>query len=171
MVLSEPGSDSVEGAREFRATHWSVVLAAGDSQSPQSAQALETLCRAYWFPLYAFVRRRGFGAPEAQDLTQSFFAQLLEKKAIRTVNPSKGKFRSFLLAAMQNFLNNEWDKASRLKRGGGAEIFSLDAGPAEERYQLEPAHNETSEKVFERRWAQAVLTQVAERLRDEFASA
>src|SRR2546425_1224561 len=139
MSDTEP-NEALDRARVgwFATTHWSVVLAAGDSQSSESAQALDRLCRAYWFPLYAFVRRRGFDASDAQDLTQSFFTRLLEKKALGSVDPSKGKFRSFLLASLQNFLNNEWDKTRRLKRGGAVEVFSFDAEPAEERYQFEP---------------------------------
>jgi len=159
-----------EGA-QFRSTHWSVVLAAGDSQSPQTAQALEKLCRAYWYPLYAFVRRQGWDAYEAQDLTQGFFTHLLEKGAIGKAEPGKGKFRSFLLASLTNFLNNERDKAQRLKRGGGLEIFSLDAAQGEERYQAEPAHAESPLVLFERQWARAVLEQVVARLREEFQAA
>ena len=171
MSDTEP-NEALDPARVgwFATTHWSVVLAAGDSQSSESAQALDRLCRAYWFPLYAFVRRRGFDASDAQDLTQSFFTRLLEKKALGSVDPSKGKFRSFLLASLQNFLNNEWDKARRLKRGGAVEVFSFDAEPAEERYQFEPFHDESPEKVFERRWAQAVLEQVVARLQEEFTT-
>jgi len=159
-----------EGAPQFRSTHWSVVLAAGDSQSPQTAQALEKLCRAYWFPLYAFVRRQGWDAYEAQDLTQSFFAHLLEKKALGKVQREKGKFRSFLLASLTNFLNNERDKARRQKRGGGLEVLSLDARQSEERYLSEPAHGESPERLFERQWAHMVVEQVVARLREEFVS-
>jgi RNA polymerase sigma factor (sigma-70 family) len=166
-----PERTGAGGAGDFRATHWSVVLAAGDTQSPQSAQALEALCRAYWYPLYVFVRRRGFDEHEAEDLTQSFFTRLLEKKALGQVDPTKGKFRSFLLASLNNFLNNEWDKSQRLKRGGGAEIFSFDGVPAEERYRLEPIHGESPEKIFERQWAQTVLEQVVARLKEEFYQA
>jgi RNA polymerase sigma factor (sigma-70 family) len=168
---SEPGPGLGEGAQQFRPTHWSVVLAAGSQESPHASQALETLCRAYWYPLYAFVRRQGYDAHAAEDLTQGFFAHLLEHKALSKVDPGKGKFRSFLLASLNNFLNNERDKTQRLKRGGGAEIFSLDAEPAEERYQSEPVHGESPEKLFERRWAQAVVEQVATQLTREFAAA
>ena len=112
-------NSEISQASNFRTTNWSVVLRAADVATPESAQALEVLCRSYWYPLYAFVRRRGFGVEEAQDLTQEFFVRLLEKKALGSVDPSKGKFRSFLLALLQNFLNNEWDKGRRLKRGGG----------------------------------------------------
>jgi RNA polymerase sigma factor (sigma-70 family) len=160
-----------EGSGQFRSTHWSVVLAAADSQCPQTAQALEKLCRTYWYPLYAHVRRQGFDAHEAQDLTQAFFAHLLEKKGLGRVDPVRGKFRSFLLASLNNFLNNERDKALRIKRGGGAQFIYLDAGPAEDRYLAEPAHDEGPEKIFERRWANAVVEQVARNLTAEFVAA
>lgn len=159
---TEPGFG--EGPGQFRSTHWSVVLAAADSQSPQTAEALEKLCHACWYPLYAHVRRQGFDAHEAQDLTQAFFAYLLEKKGLGRVDPVKGKFRSFLLASLNNFLNNERDKAQRIKRGGGAQFIYLDAGPAEERYLAEPAHDESPERIFERSWANAVVEQVARKL-------
>jgi RNA polymerase sigma-70 factor (ECF subfamily) len=166
---TEPGF--AESPQQFRSTHWSVVLAAGDSQSPQTTPALEKLCRAYWYPLYGHVRRQGFDAHEAQDLTQAFFTFLLEKRTLGKVDPMKGKFRSFLLASLNNFLNNERDKAQRIKRGGGAEIISLDAEPAEQRYLTEPGHGETPERIFERRWAAAVVEQVAQNLTAEFAAA
>ena len=167
MSLSEPGP-GLNAAEQFRPTHWSVVLAAGDSRSPEALEALERLCRAYWYPLYAFVRRQGHDAHEAQDLTQAFFAMLLEKKALGKVDPGKGKFRSFLLAALNNFLHNERDKALRLKRGGGAKLLSLDEDAAEARYESEPRHDESPERIFERRWANAVVEQVAARLTGEF---
>jgi RNA polymerase sigma factor (sigma-70 family) len=166
---TEPGLAG--SPQQFLSTHWSVVLAAGDSQAPQTSQALEKLCRAYWYPLYAHVRRQGFDAHEAQDLTQAFFAFVLEKRALSKVDPAKGKFRSFLLASLNNFLNNERDKARRLKRGGGAEIISLDAEPAEQRYLAEPVHGETPERIFERRWAHAVVEQVTRNLLEEFTAA
>jgi len=156
---------------EFGATRWSVVLAAGQSHSPQTADALERLCRAYWYPLYAFVRRQGYREHEAQDLTQEFFSRLLEKRALRFADQNKGKFRSFLLAAMKNFLANEWDRAQALKRGGGQTIISFDEHTAEERYRLEPMDEATPERLYERRWANAVLEQVFNRLREEFDAA
>jgi len=171
MPLSESGPGHREGAPQFHPTHWSVVLAAADTQSPRKSEALETLCRAYWYPLYAFVRRQGFDAHEAKDLTQAFFAFMLEKKALGKVDPARGKFRSFLLSSLTNFLNNERDRARRLKRGGGLEMISLDAEPAEQRYLAEPAHGETPEMIFERRWAGAVVEQVARNLAAEFAAA
>ncbi len=171
MSASEPGPEYLGTVQQFRSTHWSVVLAAGDSQSPQTSQALEKLCLAYWYPLYAFVRRQGWNAHDSQDLTQAFFAHLLEKKALGKADPDKGKFRSFLLASLNNFLNNERDKAQRLKRGGGAEVLSLDVERGEERYQAEPSHGDSPETIFERQWAQMVIEQVVARLREEFAAA
>jgi len=141
------------GAREFVTTHWSVVLAGGDSGSPRAAVALEKLCHDYWYPLYAYVRRRGHGQQDAQDLTQGFFARLLQRHAFRGVVPGRAKFRSFLLAALNNFLADEHDRQQAQKRGGGRQVISFDAEDAEERYRLEPPDAETPEKLFDRRWA------------------
>src|SRR5436190_17969820 len=116
--MSQGTSDSAVPAGQFATTHWSVVLAARDPAAPQAAKALEDLCRIYWYPLYAFVRRRGFSADEAQDLTQEFFLRLLEKDYLRVVDRAKGRFRSFLRAAMEHFLSNELDRARAQKRGG-----------------------------------------------------
>ena len=157
----------MKSAREFRTTHWSVVLQAGTSDSPEQFSALERLCRAYWYPLYSFVRRRGHDAHEAQDLTQAFFERFLEKKYLADVSAAKGKIRSFLLAALQHFLANEWDRARAQKRGGGATLLSLNEGEAEERFHFEPPDQLTPEKAFERRWVETVLEQVLSRLRDE----
>lgn len=156
--------------QSFASTHWSVVLLAGQEHSPESAAALETLCRAYWFPLYAFVRREGHGPEAAADLTQDFFTYLLTNKGLAVVDRSKGKFRSFLLASMKHLLANEWDRAHRQKRGGGCEHFSLDTTAAEGRYQLDPPDAETPEKLYERRWAETVLDTVTSRLQAEFAA-
>jgi RNA polymerase sigma-70 factor (ECF subfamily) len=120
----------------FATTHWSILAAAGNSAAPGAREALEKLCRSYWYPLYAYVRRHGHSPEEAQDLTQAFFARLLERKDLSRVTPLKGKFRSFLLASLKHFLADEWDRANRQKRGGGATVFSLDAAAAEERYLL-----------------------------------
>jgi RNA polymerase sigma-70 factor (ECF subfamily) len=129
----------------FVTTHWSVVLAAGESASAQSDLALSHLCRTYWYPLYAFVRRSGYSPHDAEDLTQGFFAHLLEKKILRTIAREKGKFRSFLLASLKHFLANEWDKRCAAKRRGKHVMVSLDQEPAEERYAREPSHNVTPE--------------------------
>jgi RNA polymerase sigma factor (sigma-70 family) len=157
-------------ARDFATTHWSVVLAAGQD-SPKTDQALETLCRAYWYPLYAFVRRQGYNPPDAQDLTQAFFARLLEKKYLGLADPDRGRFRSFLLSALKHFLVNEWEKARVQKRGGGFRFISLDSETAETRYQFEPAHELTPEKIFERRWAMTLLERVMAKLREAYAAA
>ena len=154
------------GARRFETTHWSVVQRAGDSQCPESPAALEKLCRAYWYPLYSFVRATGHAPEEARDLTQEFFARLLEKKWLAEADPQRGRFRSFLLASCKNLLTNEWKRAHRLKRGGG-QVFSLEELDPEERYRLEPRDDATPEKIFERRWAAELLARVVERLRAE----
>ena len=153
----------------FAVTRWTVVLAAaGERSGTQRRRALEELAQAYWFPLYAYIRRQGHKAPEAEDLTQEFFSRLLEKKSLATVDRDKGKFRSFLLASVKNFLSDEWDKSKTLKRGGGQKIVALDGMDAETRYALEPADELTPERHFERRWALAVLDQVMARLRQEY---
>jgi len=151
----------------FATTHWSVVLAAGQSTDAQASEALEQLCRAYWYPLYAFVRREGSSAVDAQDLTQEFFARLLEKNYLAQVERQKGKFRSFLLAALRHFLADQRDRARAVKRGGGADCLSLDAQTAEQRYCLEPVDRMDAEKIYERRWAMTLLEQALTRLRDE----
>jgi RNA polymerase sigma-70 factor (ECF subfamily) len=152
----------------FATTHWSLVLAARDRAEPGAADALASLCGLYWYPLYAYVRRRGHGADEAHDLTQEFFARLLEKDYLADVDRDRGKFRAFLAAACNHFLANEHDRARAKKRGGGRRVLSLGAADAEGRYRAEPADDLTPEKLFERRWALALLQQVMTRLRDEF---
>ena len=152
----------------FATTHWSVVLNAADSVSPHSQKALENLCRSYWYPLYAYVRRRGYDSEAAKDLTQEFFAQLLSKRLLHAVDPTKGRFRSWLLAVMKHFLAHEWTKGQALKRGGGQAIFSLDEPEAEKRYQFEPVAGVDSERIFDRRWAFTVLDRAAAHLRGEY---
>ncbi|MBI3876121.1 MAG: sigma-70 family RNA polymerase sigma factor [Verrucomicrobia bacterium] len=159
------------GAAHFATTQWTAVLAAGRSDSTHARAALEKLCRDYWFPLYAFARRQGHDAPDAQDLTQEFFARLLEKNYLADVRREKGRFRSFLLAAMKHFLANEWHRANAQKRGGGQKFIPLEAGDAESRYGVEPAHNESPDKLFERRWALTLLELVLKRLRAEHKAA
>lgn len=151
----------------FATTHWSVVVRAGDSQSPESTSAMERLCQTYWYPLYVFVRRKGYEHEDARDLTQAFFAKFLERRYLRSVDSSLGKFRTFLLTSMTHFLANEWDKSRAQRRGGGARALSLDEFAAEERYLLEAVDNATPEKIFERRWAQAVMSAVIARLAAE----
>ena len=154
----------------FVTTHWSVVMAAGRGDSARARTALEKLCKNYWYPLYAFVRRLGHSAHDAEDLVQSFFAVCLEKNYLGAADQTKGRFRSFLLLALKRFLANEWDKARTLKRGGTQTTISLDSLTAEQRYALEPAEQLTADKLFERRWALTLLDQVLTRLRDEQAA-
>ena len=167
-----PDSDSPIAPREvFATTRWTVVLHARDASDTQAREALENLCRAYWYPLYAFVRRQGVSPEDAQDLTQAFFEKLIEKNFLADVQREKGRFRSFLLAALKHFLANEWDKARAQKRGGGVVHVPIDTASAETRYGLEPAHFDSPEKLFERRWAITLLDRVLERLRDEHVEA
>jgi RNA polymerase sigma-70 factor (ECF subfamily) len=158
------------GARRFATTHWSVVVAAGGRPSPESREALAALCRTYWYPLYAYVRRRGYQAEDAEELTQSFFARLLEKKFVGAADRAKGKFRSYLLASLKYFLAKEWRRAGAQKRGGGRSGVSLDFTGGESQYTLEPVHDLTAEKIYERRWALTLIEQTLAKLRDEFAS-
>jgi RNA polymerase sigma factor (sigma-70 family) len=155
----------------FATTLWSVVVDAGTHDSEKAAAALHQLCSMYWYPIYAFVRRRGSNVQEAEDQTQSFFVHLLEGQRLKTVSQDKGKFRSFLLAALTNFLNNEWDKRRTLKRGGQRQIISLDEAAAEGLYRNEPAGNLTPEKLFDRRWASLLVEKVLAALREEYQSA
>ena len=159
------------GPREFRTTHWSVVLAAGDAASPQSAEALERLCRAYWLPLYAYVRRCGRDPEDAQDLTQAFFKHFLENNAVSRADRQRGRFRSFLLTSLQNFISNEWRRASAEKRGGGRALLSWDELSPETRYQPEAASELTPDKVFDQRWALTLFQQALVRLREESTAA
>ena len=154
--------------RIFPATQWTVILSAGGTPSPESAVALERLCRAYWFPLYAFVRRGGHAPPDAKDLTQEFFARLLEHNWIAYADRQKGRFRSFLLMAMKRFLFKEWDKANALKRGGRLQRVPLELDTAEGRYTSELADTRTPEQVFEKQWVLTLLKSVLTRLRQDY---
>ena len=156
MPPPNQGSRGHDAAR-FEATRWSIVAAAGAADSQRAQRALEHLCSAYWYPLYAFVRRQGHSPHDAQDLTQEFFARLLARNFLGDADPAKGRFRSFLLGALKHFLSDEWDRARAQKRGGGQQPISLDAESAETRYQLEPADESSAEKIYERRWALALL--------------
>src|ERR1700693_5498490 len=156
----KPDHSSLADAAEFRPTRWSVVLLSAQSEAPGSRAALAALCGLYWYPLYAFIRRRGYNPEDAQDLTQGFFLHLLDHKALAEVDPLKGKFRSFLLASLQNYLSKELDRARCLKRGGKMEFFPLDAKETEDRYRLEPADYLTAEKIFDARWALTLLNHV-----------
>jgi RNA polymerase sigma factor (sigma-70 family) len=154
-------------SREFTTTHWSVVLAAGQQESPGAQAALEQLCRTYWYPLYAYVRRQGCGSHDAQDLTQGLFAHLLRKDFLSGVGPEKGRFRSFLLACLKHFLADQWEKARTAKRGGTDAELLLDLEQAEERYQREGRVEASAESLYERRWALDLLDHVLDRLRLE----
>jgi RNA polymerase sigma factor (sigma-70 family) len=158
-------------AASFQTTHWSLVLAAGKLTSPESAKALAELCQAYWGAVYVFVRRQIADVHEAQDLTQAFFTQLLDKNIVAVAQPSRGRFRSFLLTSVRNFLLNEWDKQKALKRGGGQKVLALDFQQADSKHSLEPADTLTPERLFERQWALALLDQVMARLRAEYVKA
>lgn len=155
----------------FAPTQWSLVLLARDRASPRADEALATLCRAYWYPLYAYIRRQVPTAEQAEDLTQEFFARLLEKDFLRTVDRGRGRFRAFLLACCKHFLANERDRAGARKRGEGCAVLSLDFASAADRYRREPADTLTPEKLFERRWALTLLDQALERLGREWAGA
>jgi RNA polymerase sigma-70 factor (ECF subfamily) len=168
MGASRNSATKHEPPRWFTTTHWSVVLTAMEKQSPEAAAALEKLCRTYWYPLYAYVRRKGYDEHEAQDLTQEFFARLLARNYLSVADRNKGKFRSFLLGSLEHFLAREWTKAHAQKRGGGQPLFSLDEVDAENRYRLEPAHELTAEKIFDRRWATTLLEQAMARLRADY---
>jgi len=163
----EPDAKSHAG---FTTTHWSVVVAAGEQESPQAAAALEALCRGYWYPLYAYVRRRGHSPADAEDLTQGFFAQLLAKNYPARADRTKGRFRTFLLHTLNQFLLDQRERAATLKRGGGQIFISLDVETPEDRYSVEAPDNLTPEKLFERRWAQTILDQALARLRAEFVA-
>ena len=172
--MSAPDTNLVcleNGAGQFTATHWSVVLAAGQEPSPEAARALAELCRTYWYPLYAYVRRKGYDVADAQDLTQEFFARFLEKHCFASADRQKGKFRSFLLASLEHFLAKEWTRANRLKRGGGQSILAWDGCDPQERYRLEPPDEWSAERIYERRWALTVLEQAMAALAAEYAAA
>ncbi len=158
------------GGAAFHTTHWSVVMTA-QGRSPAAQEALEKLCRGYWLPLYAFVRREGHGPEDAKDLTQEFFARLLERRDFDAVRREKGRLRSYLLVALKHFLSNERHRASAIKRGHGQQPISLDEIIAHQRNELEPAESVTAEQIYERRWALTVLDQVLARLGDEFRAA
>ncbi|MDW8310439.1 MAG: RNA polymerase subunit sigma-24, partial [Verrucomicrobiales bacterium] len=151
----------------FVTTHWTVVLAAGRRHTPQADRALEELCRTYWYPLYAYVRRRGHSREDAEDLTQAFFARFLAKNYLEGLSAERGRFRAFLLAALKHFLANEWDRARAQKRGGGAPHLSLDWQTADTQFQLAAAHELSPDRAFDREWALALLAKVLERLRAE----
>lgn len=164
-----PSNEAPQGApRRFATTRWSVVLAAGQGGTPQSERALAELCGDYWYPLYAYVRRQGRDADEARDLTQAFFARLLETHGLRTADPTRGRFRSFLLTSMKRFLTSEWRRQVAEKRGGGVPTLSLDYDDAEQRYRVEPGDDLTPEAVYERRWALGLLDRAVTELQAQY---
>lgn len=171
--MAKTGNRASSGAGcdpQFAATRWSMVLAAGHRSSPGSRRALESLCQTYWYPLYAYVRRRVPDVHEAQDLTQEFFASLLERNALAAADRERGRFRSFLLASFKNFLSDEWDKANAQKRGGGRAAIPLNLPSGESRYSIEPADELSPERLYEKQWALTLLGQVLDRLCDELAA-
>ena len=158
---------TLSGPSQFPTTRWTLVVAAGGPHRKEARSALVSLCENYWYPLYAYLRRRGYPADQAQDLTQEFFTRVLEGRYLDRADPEKGRFRSFLLTSLKFFVADEEDRQRAHKRGGTM-IVPLEFSSGEERYQREPAHDETPERIFERRWALSVLDRVVERLRCEF---
>ena len=168
--LTGIGSSPRNGAAAFTTTHWSVVLTA-QGESPAAEEALEKLCRIYWRPIYSFVRRQGVGTAEAEDITQGFFAQLLERRSFGAVRKEKGRLRSFLLASLKYFLADEQRRAMAIKRGKGQRLIPLEELRADERTDMEPADPMTAEMIYERRWALTVLERVINRLKNEYRAA
>ena len=169
-AASETTSQAGAEARRpvFATTRWSVVLTAARNDTTRAQAALEKLCCTYWYPLYAYVRRRGYSAHDAQDLTQGFFAHLLERHSITAADPNRGRFRSFMLGVMNHFLADEWRRGQAQKRGGGVTVLPLEFDTAETRYGHEPADSTTPEQNYERRWAMALLEEVLRRLGEEY---
>lgn len=164
-LTDSPSSQSNSG--QFPDTRWTLVVSARNEDSPEGAKALAELCELYWSPLYFFVRRRGYPAEEAKDLTQDFFRQLLEKRNLVLAEESRGKLRTFLISSLKNFLADQWDRSQAKKRGGGTPILSIDQISAEERYRVEPQDDLSPDVLFDKQWARIVLDSVMEKLRDE----
>jgi len=164
---SNPTAPDAGSGDIFATTHWTVVLAAGQQHTPQSDHALEALCRTYWFPLYAYVRRRGHAKADAEDLVQAFFARFLAKNYLASLSEERGRFRAFLLAALKNFLINEWKHANRQKRGGGEIALSLDWETADTKFQVAAQNEPSPDQAFDREWALALLSKVIEKLQAE----
>ncbi len=171
MRTEEPDSEPQAHGGVFATTHWSVVLAAGEENTPQSAAALEQLCRAYWYPLYGYVRRRGYSPEDAQDLTQEFFGRFIERESFSLADPARGRFRTFLLKSLQNFLTDDWKRVHRAKRGGSAFVLPLDGGAAGGRQLDELTEKLTPERAYEERWALTLLEQVLARMREDYGRA
>lgn len=164
QAMESPSEIAAKSSGEFATTQWSLVITAGRQESEDARAALASLCQRYWYPLYSYVRRRVPGLHEAQDLTQEFFVRLLEKNALTRADPERGRFRSFLLASLNNFLANEWDRAAAKKRGGGCKTISLDLRTGEDRLNIEPAHHLTPQRLYEREWTLTLLRLAMERL-------
>jgi RNA polymerase sigma factor (sigma-70 family) len=158
---------TLPGSSQFPTTQWTLVVTAGDPNRKEARSALVSLCENYWYPLYAYLRRRGYSADQAQDLTQEFFVRVLEGRYLDRADPGKGRFRSFILTSLKFFVADEEDRQRARKRGGGM-VVPLEFSCGEERYLREPAHDETPERIFELRWARAILDRVMEKLRNEF---
>ena len=169
VPLREPNPRQSDG-QWFATTHWSVVLTAARDSTPEARDALEKLCASYWYPLYAYTRRTGRGVEDAQDLTQDFFARLLEKQYLGLATPERGRFRTFLLSSLKNFLANDWKRSHRQKRGGDVAILSIDAATGENLYAAEPVELGDPEKLYEKRWASTLLELVLQRLREHYAA-
>ena len=170
MTSAESTPASSAPGEIFASTQWTVVLTAGQQRTPQAARALEELCRTYWYPLYAYVRRHGRTKEDAEDLTQAFFVRLLEKNPLAGLDGERGKFRAFLLASLKHFLANERDKAQAQKRGGGAVNLSLDWGTADTKFQVAATQEPSPDRAFDREWALALLAKVIDRLQSECAA-
>ena len=163
------GTELPTSAAGFETTHWTVILEARDQREPSAGKALESLCATYWYPLYAFVRRQGASSHEAEDLTQEFFRRFIQRNGLASVRPAAGKFRSFLLVCLKNFLANQRERSQAQRRGGGRPVLTLNSDDAETRYSLEPADLLTPEKIFERRWAFTVIERTIQELNREYA--
>jgi RNA polymerase sigma factor (sigma-70 family) len=166
-MTSDQAMHTLSGPSQFPTTRWTLVVAAGNPRRKEARFALVSLCENYWYPLYAYLRRRGYSADRAQDLTQEFFVRLLEGRYLDRADPEKGRFRSFILTSLKFLVADEADRQRAYKRGGGA-VVPIEFSSGEDRYQREPAHDETPERIFERRWALSVLDRVVEKLRNEF---
>ena len=170
-VSSTPFRTPAQGGEKFAETHWSMVLRAGHPEAPEAAQALEGLCRAYWYPVYAWIRSRGHGAEEAQDLTQDFFASLLHRRSLAGVSQEKGRFRTFLIRSIQYFLADDHHRKTALRRGGGTPPVELDGLDPEARYAMEPSTNDSPDAAFDRRWCRVLMARAFQKLEEEQAAA
>lgn len=170
MASELPPSTGPGSGEVFATTRWTLVISAGRRTSPESEEALDALCRAYWYPLYAYVRRRGYQREDAEDLTQGFFARFLARNYLEQLSGERGRFRAFLLASLKHYLANDYDRATCQKRGGDPAPLSLDWRAAAERFQIEPAGGQSPDQAYDREWAVALLERVLDRLRDECAT-